>query len=388
MSLVRARFAPSPTGTLHLGSVRTALLNWLFVRAHGGKLLLRIDDTDTARSTLEFEQAILDDLRWLALDWDEGPVHQSQRTERYEQALTRLPVKRADGAYEFQGRVIARADGSALYHLATAVDDVEDSITHVLRGRDHLSNTEFQAAIIRALGAEPPSYVHAPLLVFPGGVKASKRADQGGLTVSELRLQGFAAPAICNALALSLADFGTDEVMLSLEEMAGRFDLSRLHSADSQFDEAKLRWLCGQHIRAMDDEVLATNLAEFGSAALPVPALAAARTGGETFTECAATAGALIDPPPPDSAALAAISQAEAGEAYRTLDGLVAAWPPEIEQAVRAFADLKGELRGAGLELGPCLRGLRAMLSGRTEGPEFPLLLACVTQARWDAARP
>ena len=169
----RVRFAPSPTGTLHLGSARTALLNWLFARSSGGSMLLRIDDTDAARSDASLVEGVLEDLRWLGLDWDDGPVFQSDRAARYAEALAELPVSRVDDAYVFEGRVIARADGSALYHLATAVDDVDDAITHVLRGRDHLSNTELQRAIIRALGAEPPEYVHAPLLLGADGAKIS-----------------------------------------------------------------------------------------------------------------------------------------------------------------------------------------------------------------------
>ena len=151
---VRARFAPSPTGPLHVGSARTALLNWLFVRLTAGGVLLRIDDTDLERSTVEFEKSIIDDLVWLGLDWDDGPVRRSFAALR-RGAGGREPRDR-DGAFEFEGRVIA-ADGRALYHLATAVDDIDNNITHVLRGRDHVPDTELQSAIIRALGAVPPS---------------------------------------------------------------------------------------------------------------------------------------------------------------------------------------------------------------------------------------
>lgn len=385
MNTVRARFAPSPTGALHIGSARTALLNWLFVRGRGGVLLLRIDDTDRERSRAELEPAILDDLRWLGIDWDEGPVRQSERLDRYAEALAELPVVRRDGAYEFEGRVIARADGTPLYHLATAVDDVDFAISHVLRGRDHLSNTELQAAIIRALGTEPPQYVHAPLLVFDDGAKVSKRVGEGA-TIADLRAAGFPAAAVCNTLALSLADFGTDELMYSLAQMAEHFDLARLHTADSQFDQAKLRWVSGAHIRAMDDAALAAALAEFGAGDLPTAALAAARTGGDTLVESAQTADLLVDPPPPDDAAIAAIAETEVGLAYAVLDELNDSWPPTIEQAQELFAEFKAELKRDGYDLGVCLRGLRAVFTGRIDGPEFPLLLACIDQDRWDAA--
>lgn len=384
--MVRARFAPSPTGALHVGSARTALLNWLFVRAAGGRLLLRFDDTDASRSDAELEAAILEDLRWLGLDWDDGPVHQSDRIARYEEVLAELPVKRHEGAYEFEGRVIARADGSPLYHLATAVDDVDDAISHVLRGRDHLSNTELQVAIIRAMGAEPPEYVHAPLLVFADGAKVSKREGDAA-TVGALRSEGFPAAAVCNALALSLADFGEDELMFSLPAIAEHFSLERLHTADSRFDEAKLRWVSGEHIRGMGLEELAGDLAEFGGGSLPEPAVEAARTDGDTFVECAAVGRALIDPPEPDIDARLAMEAAEARAAFIALDALIPEWPIDLDAARREFDALKAGLRAEGLSLASALHGLRAALTGRVQGPEFPYVLACVSAERWELAR-
>lgn len=386
MSAVRARFAPSPTGVLHLGSARTALANWLFVRGSGGRLLLRFDDTDRERSEAALERSIEDDLRWLGLDWDDGPVRQSERAARYSEALAELPVQRRGEAWEFEGRVIARADGSALYHLACAVDDIDDAISHVIRGRDHTANTELQSALIRALGAEPPQYVHLPLLVFEGGAKLSKR-EGDALTVGALRDSGVPAAALCNALALSVADFGTDEVMLGLSEMASRFDLARLHTADSQFDADKLAWVSGEHIRAMDEPALAGALAEFGSGPLPAAAVEAARTGGTDFVECAAVGRGLVDLPEPDEAAATAMQAPEAMVAAMVLDGLIEAWPPSVSVAEDAFAALKSELREREVKLGPALHGLRAALTGRVQGPEFPLVLACVDADRWAAVR-
>lgn len=385
--MVRARFAPSPTGSLHVGSARTALLNWLFVRGSGGRLLLRFDDTDADRSEVELEPAILADLEWLGLDWDDGPVHQSDRVARYEEVLAELPVSRRDGAYEFEGRVIARSDGSPLYHLATAVDDVDDAISHVLRGRDHLTNTELQVAIIRAMGAEPPAYVHAPLIIFEGGAKISKREGSGAVSVADLRAAGFPASAVCNALALSLADYGVDELMLDLGEMASRFELARLHSADSQFDEDKLHWISGHHIREMDASAFGGFLAEFGSGSLPEVAVEAAQTGGDTFVECAAVGHALVNPPDPDDEALDAIVAPETAAAFTALDALVSEWPLDLETARREFDALKGALKAEGISLGKALHGLRAVLTGRTQGPEFPYVLATLTPERFQAAR-
>lgn len=386
MATVRARFAPSPTGELHVGSVRTALLNWLFVRANSGRLLLRIDDTDRERSSAALEARIIDDLKWLGLDWDDGPVHQSERGARYTEALHELPTVDRDGAYVFDGRVIARADGSALYHLATAVDDIDDDMTHVLRGRDHTSNTELQRAIIIALGHEPPEYIHAPLLTFDGA-KISKRVGAGAATVTELREAGYPALAVLNALALSLADFGTEEVMLSLDEMAARFDLARLHTADSHFDVDKLRWVSGQHIRAMDDSAFAGELAERGTGSLPPAALIAAKTGGSTVVECAEVGRALIEPPIPDGDALEAIAAPATAAALAILERLDVRWPVPLDESDAAFTELKAALKAEDLKLGVALHGLRALLTGRAQGPEFHLILATLTDERIAAAR-
>ncbi|MGH2906828.1 MAG: glutamate--tRNA ligase [Solirubrobacterales bacterium] len=385
---VRARFAPSPTGPLHVGSARTALLNWLFVRHSSGRLLLRIDDTDRERSTTAFEDAILSDLRWLGLDWDDGPVHQSDRSARYAEVLAELPTVDRDGAFEFEGRVIARADGSALYHLATAVDDIDDAISHVLRGRDHVANTELQSAIIRALGAEPPAYVHAPLLVFEGGAKISKReeAEGGAVTIAALRDQGFLPGAICNALALSLADFGVEEIVLDLAELASRFDLERLHTADSHFDDEKLRWVNGQHIRALDESALRGYLAEFGAAELPDAAVEAARTAGATLTECAEAARWLVDPPEPDDQARELAATPEAASALRLLLEIAPEPAESVAAAEEIFEQLKTAIRDSGASLGPSLRGLRSLLTGRAHGPEFPFVLATLSAERFAAA--
>ncbi|MFY9265556.1 MAG: glutamate--tRNA ligase family protein [Solirubrobacterales bacterium] len=387
--VVRVRFAPSPTGPLHVGSVRTALLNWLFAHSSavaGGRVLLRIDDTDRERSTPEFEQAIIDDLRWLNLVWDEGPVRQSDRAARYAEALAELPTVDRDGAFEFGGRVIARAGGGALYNLAAAVDDIDDSITHVLRGRDHLANTQLQLEIIRALGAEPPVYVHAPLLTGADGSKLSKREDRAvgapSLTVAALRDAGFLPGAIANALALSLADFGTDEVMLTLDEIAGRFELDNLHTADSRFDLDKLRWISGQHIRALSDDALAAELGEWVDLPLPSAALAAARTGGATLAECAQVAGSLIEPPEPDTAARELLDTDETAAAIELLVRLMPAPPATITEAEEIFGALKLALREREIKLGPALHGLRAALTGRVDGPEFPYVLATLSPGR------
>src|SRR5215213_3285946 len=230
------RFAPSPTGPLHIGGARTALYNWLTARHGGGRLILRIEDTDRERSTPENVEQILDALRWLELDWDEGPFSQAERAPAHTDAIERLLA--AGHAYEDEGAVrlrvpdegetafhdairgeiatpnssiddfvIRRSDGSALYNLAVAVDDRDMGITQVVRGEDHISNTPRQVMILRALGEEPPAYAHLPLLHGPDGKKLSKR--HGAASVQELRAAGYLPEAVRNYIAL--LGWGYDE---------------------------------------------------------------------------------------------------------------------------------------------------------------------------------
>jgi glutamyl/glutaminyl-tRNA synthetase len=207
------------------------------------------------------------------------------------------------------------------------------------------------------------------------------------VTVADLRSAGFPASAVCNALALSLADFGTEELMLGLDEMAERFDVSRLHSSDSQFDEDKLHWISGHHIRELDSSAFAGFLAEFGSGSLPDVAVEAAQTGGDTFVECAAVGHDLINPPDPDDESLDAIVAPETAAAFIALDALISEWPIDIETARREFDALKGALKADGIKLGKALHGLRAVFTGRTQGPEFPYVLATLTSERFEKAR-
>jgi glutamyl-tRNA synthetase len=179
-----------------------------------------------------------------------------------------------------------------------------------------------------------------------------------------------------------LADFGVEEVMLSLDEMASRFSLDRLHTADSHFDVDKLRWISGQHIRALDDSSLTGAIAEFGVGGLSGIALEAARTGGVTFAECAATARLLVDPPEMDEEATRESSTSEADAAVEVLLSLIDSPPESLEAADQVFSDLKAGLKERGVKLGPALHGLRARLTGRVEGPEFKYVLACLTPAR------
>jgi len=302
----RFRFAPSPTGALHIGGARTALYNWLAARGSGGQMVLRIEDTDRERSTPENVEQILDALAWLELDFDEGPVSQASLADvhearladmldsgaAYRDAATAEDVKawksehgagsgyRGDpsddpgaavrlrvpgegetvvddvirGPVAFPNAsmddfVIARGDGSVLYNFAVAVDDAEMGITDVVRGDDHLSNTPKQLLVLRALGAEAPSYAHLPLLHGPDGKKLSKR--HGAASVQELRDAGYLPAAVRNFLALLGWGTTDDETLLSTEELIERFRVADVGSSSAVFDEQKLRWMNGRFMREL-----------------------------------------------------------------------------------------------------------------------------------------
>jgi glutamyl-tRNA synthetase len=301
----RFRFAPSPTGALHIGGARTALYNWLAARGSGGTLVLRIEDTDRERSTPENVEQILDALRWLELDWDEGPYSQADRADRHRDAIERLLAsghayrdaatsadvkewKRAHGNRGYRGEpadapdaairlrvpdegetvvedlirgrvafpnpsqddfVIARADGSPLYNFAVAVDDAEMGITDVVRGDDHLSNTPKQLLVLSALGTATPRYAHLPLLHGPDGKKLSKR--HGAASVQELRAAGYLPAAVRNYLALLGWGTTDDTTLMSTEELIERFELSDVGRAAAIFDEQKLRWMNGRYMREL-----------------------------------------------------------------------------------------------------------------------------------------
>jgi len=306
---IRLRFAPSPTGALHIGGARTALYNWLAARSSGGSLVLRIEDTDRERSTQENVDQILDALSWLELDCDEGPVSQASRADRHRAALLQLlesgaayhdsatakdveAWKAAHGAdrgyrgdpvddpgaavrlrvpddgetvvhdtirgpVRFPNRsyddfVIARGDGSVLYNFAVAVDDAEMGITDVVRGDDHLSNTPKQLLVLSALGHEPPRYAHLPLLHGPDGRKLSKR--HGAASVQELRDAGYLPAAVRNYLALLGWGADDDTTLMSTEELVERFRIEDVGRAAAIFDERKLRWVNGRFMREMPAE--------------------------------------------------------------------------------------------------------------------------------------
>lgn len=296
---VRVRFAPSPTGFLHIGGARTALFNWLYARHTGGTFVLRVEDTDAARNTHEAVDVILQGLRWLGLEWDEGPItsdatgpskggvgpyFQSQRRafyqKRVEELLSRGLAYERDGAVKFKMSlepitipdlvvgdvmreptdrealdpdfVLVRSDGQPVFHLVNVVDDLEMGITHVIRGEDHLSNTPKHLALFRAFGVEPPRYAHIPLILNSDGTKMSKR-DKGASLTTYMD-EGYAPEAVVNYLCLlGWSPKGGQEKM-SIQEVIDLFDLPQILRHNARFDFTKLQWLNGEYIRQMDSD--------------------------------------------------------------------------------------------------------------------------------------
>ncbi|HEX6558915.1 MAG TPA: glutamate--tRNA ligase, partial [Longimicrobiales bacterium] len=318
------RFAPSPTGYLHVGGARTALFNYLLARGHNGVFVLRIEDTDRSRSSDEMTQAILDSMQWLNLPWDEGPYHQADGLEQHKADAYRLldggnayrcfctaddvEKRRAEGVFgydrhcrsvspeESQHRadagqafairfkvpdgktswtdavhdytefdngsiedfVILRSDGTPIYNLAVVSDDVAMRITHVIRGDDHISNTPKQILLYRALGQEPPTFAHVPMILGPDGKRLSKR--HGATAVGEYQARGILPEAMNNFLALLGWNPGTDEELFTLEELTRRFSLEAINKKSAVFDTAKLEWMNSQYIQRMSLEELEQRL--------------------------------------------------------------------------------------------------------------------------------
>lgn len=295
----RVRFAPSPTGFLHIGGARTALFNWLYARHTGGTFILRIEDTDAARNTQEAVNVILNGLRWLGLDWDEGPISadstgpskgdygpyfQSQRKENYQRRIeallshglayehegairfkmTREPIVISDLVVgevrrELTDReqldpdfVIVRSDGQPVFHFVNVVDDLEMNITHVIRGEDHLSNTAKHIALFRAFGVEPPKYAHIPLILNIDGTKMSKR-DQGASLTTYME-EGYAPEALVNYLCLLGWSPKNNREKMALADVIEAFDLPQILRHNARFDLTKLSWLAGEYVREMDNE--------------------------------------------------------------------------------------------------------------------------------------
>ena len=285
MSEIRVRFAPSPTGKVHIGNIRAAIYNWLFARHTGGKFLLRVEDTDLERSTPEAIQVLFDCMKWLGLDWDEEVFYQTKNVKRHLEVVDQLlasghayKVERTsregktgivtmfkmpkEGTIEFddivkghmakkaediQDFAIVRSDGSPIFHIANVVDDIDQRVTHIIRGDDHVENTFKHICIFRALGAEVPRYAHLSMIVNQQGKPYSKR--DGAAFVGEYREQGYLPEALFNYLLLLGWNPGDDREVLTREEMVKLFELEKVHVTAAMFDPKKLAWMNGEYIK-------------------------------------------------------------------------------------------------------------------------------------------
>ena len=448
-SQVRTRFAPSPTGFIHLGNIRSALYPWAFARANGGAFVLRIEDTDLERFSDEAVQVILESMRWLGLDYDEGPYYQMQRMDRYKTVLAQMLAQgsayrcymssaeldalrerqaaakakpRYDGTWrpepgktlpplpagvepvlrfrnpiggvvawddkvkgrieisndELDDLVIARPDGTPTYNFCVVVDDIDMAITHVIRGDDHVNNTPRQINILRALGAEPPVYAHLPTVLNEQGEKMSKR--HGAKPVTQYREEGFLADGVVNYLARLGWSHGDDEIF-TREQLLQWFNLDHLGKSAGQFDEAKLRWVNAQHIKATANATLAPLVVEqLRRRGIEAEAKAHLEEVIELFKDRCSTTVEIADwaamyfaPVAPSSADLDAHLTPLVRPAVDTLrDALVNAdWSrASIQQCV------KDTLAAHKLKMPQLAMAVRVLVCGRSQTPSLDAVLA------------
>jgi len=438
---MRTRFAPSPTGDLHIGSARTALFNYLLAKNAGGTFILRIEDTDAARSTAASLQGITDGLRWLGISWDEGPdlggAHgpytQSERHGFYQRHLNRLiasghAYEDTQGAVRFRvpegiitvddqicgpssidlrattsrrwdadlnreveadpDFVIRRADGSFIFHFVNVVDDLEMEITHVLRGEDHLPNTPKHIALFQALDAPPPIYAHMPLTLDETGKKLSKR--HGGGAISNYQQGGFLPESVVNYLCLLGWSPKDDREFLSLEEIIPLFDFAHMQRHNARFDMEKCRWLSGQHLQALAiDDLTFRALPFLKAAGIPTHDTAAVahilslvREKIRTLDELPAWFSYFYgDTFPIDPDVAPALVNPQARHALETIAAALLTSAPLTQEALQETIATAATAAGY-KKPGQLMFPLRAATTGRKGGPDLLALLAFIGPAR------
>jgi glutamyl-tRNA synthetase len=418
---MRVRFAPSPTGALHIGGARTALYNWLLARGAGGTFVLRIEDTDRERSTPENVEQIFDALDWLGLDHDEEPVFQSERGERHAEVVQKLlddglayrstagqdqikawheqhgnrgfrgedegegavrlrvadegattvcDVIRGESTFENalqDDLVIARADGTPLYHLAVVVDDLDLGITHVVRGADHYSNTPKQMLILQAMGEEPPLYAHVPLLHGPDGKKLSKR--HGAASVQELRERGYLPEAVRNYVAL--LGWGNEESQefFTTEQLQREFSLERVSKSPAVFDEQKLRHINGRYLRELEVDDLTARLEALTGREGLHDAVEISQEKISTLADFWPLSGFFFDGPADDPAAREKIlgTPEALDRLAKARDALASVEEPWTEEALETA--LQSVLEETGAKPRQVYQPIRVALAGGTVSP-------------------
>jgi glutamyl-tRNA synthetase len=410
---VRTRFAPSPTGYLHVGGARTALFNWLYARKNGGKMILRVEDTDDKRNTAEALQAIYDGLNWLGLDWDEGPdkggdygpYRQSERNSIYETYLAKLEA--GDHTYEDAGAIrfrsprksvtvtdevcgtiafdmsnpathpdmtIRRPDGSWIFHFVNVVDDIEMKMTHVIRGEDHLSNTPKHVELYQAFGAEPPKFAHIPLILNHEGKKLSKR--DGGSSVQYFVENGYTPEAVLNYLCLLGWSPGDNREVVTLDEVREMFDLEKINRRNAIFDLDKCFWLNGQYLQHMTLERFASLSQNFvdkagiayGTQEALLKALAIVKPKVKHLSDVPEWIGFLFTedfPIEPES--LEKLKQPGALEHLAALGDALKDLPEWSHPVIEA--KLKETATTRGVKAGALVHPARVAVSGRSVGP-------------------
>ncbi len=425
MEKVRVRFAPSPTGLLHIGGARTALFNWLYAKHTGGTLVLRIEDTDEARNTQAAVDIIFQGLRWLGLDWEEGaekggdfgPYFQSQRKDIYSGYVERLlkegKAYEEDGAVKFRmpktpgvvddmicgqirfdrttepDLVIRRSNGLPVFHLVNVIDDLEMKITHVIRGEDHLSNTHKHLALFEALGAQPPRYAHIPLILNVDGSKMSKRDE--GASIGEYIEKGYLPEAVINYLCLLGWSPKDNREVFPISEVVEKFDLPQVNRSNAKFDINKLFWINGEYMRAMPK----AEYASFARDLLLKAGTIDKRVNQDYFSAVAGIVQEKIklgrelpewtqcffsdDYPVEQEAATKYLGAAGAeilGRLHGAFAGLQDFKAAELESALKALSKEMGKKTGELVH--PC----RVAVSGRTVGPSLYHMLEVMGRER------
>jgi glutamyl-tRNA synthetase len=408
-NVVRVRFAPSPTGMLHLGGARTALFNYLFARYHGGDIILRIEDTDRERSTKEFEEAQLEDLEWLGLGFDEGPYRQSERAAVYDEAAARLeeaglayraedeagrsalyfrPRERADsfrdglrgdvGFSKVGDFVLVKSDGTPAYNFAAVVDDAAMGITHVLRGEEHLSNTARQALLYRALGEREPEFVHLGLILAPDGTKLSKR--HGARSIADHRREGYLPEAIIGYLALlGWSHPDGKEDFSDLAELAREWDPARLGASPAIFDPDRLLQLNARRIRELPAGVLLERLGPFLEGPLPegreLLTVETIREEMRMLSDAPRLVREIVGPVEPGTFApelpetsITVYVRAEEALQGRSIGG--------VDDAREIVGELRAWAKEEGIKTRDLLHPLRLALTERHKGPQMAHLFA------------